>query len=60
MTPEDWRESARADAEKRGLPDLQAMLGALAATAAVLREGDWNDDASGALEPPADPPPPAG
>ena len=60
MTPEDWRETARADAEKRGLPDLHAMLDALARTAAVLREADWNDDASGAKEPPADPPPPAG
>jgi len=59
MTPEDWRESARADAARRGLPDLQAMLDALARTAAVLREADWNDDASGATEPPADPPAPA-
>ena len=56
MTPEDWRESARADAERRGLPDLRAMLDALARTAAVLREADWNDDASGALEPRPGPP----
>ena len=55
MTPEDWRDSARADAENRGLPDLQAMLDALSRAAAVLREADWNDDASGAQEPPADP-----
>jgi hypothetical protein len=60
MTPEDWLESARANAERRGLPDLQAMLEALARTARVLRDADWNDDASGALEPAPDAPPPAG
>ena len=51
MTPEDWLESARADAERRGLPDLRTMLDGLARTAAVLRDADWNDDASGNLEP---------
>ena len=50
MTPEDWRRSAAADARQRGLPDLQAMLDALARTATVLREADWNDDASGAAD----------
>ena len=60
MTPEDWRDSACADAENRGLPDLRAMLDALARTAAALRKADWNDDASGAQETPADPRPPAG
>jgi hypothetical protein len=60
MTPEDWRDSARADAERRGLPDLQAMLDTLARAAAVLREADWNDDASGTREPTPDPPPAAG
>jgi hypothetical protein len=59
MTPEDWLESARADAEGRGLPDLGAALEGLARAAAVLREADWNDDASGA-EPAPDAPPPAG
>ena len=38
MTPEDWLESARAHAAQRGLPDLRAMLDALARSAAVLRE----------------------
>ena len=60
MTPEDWLESARTDAEQRGLPDLRAMLDALARTAAVLRGADWNDDASGASEPAPEAPPPAG
>ena len=60
MTPEDWLESARADATRRGLPDLQAMLEGLARTAAVLRDADWNDDASGASESAPDAPPPAG
>ena len=60
MTPEHWRESARAVAERRGLPDLRAMLDALARSAAALRDADWNDDASGAAEPASDSPPPAG
>jgi len=60
MTPEDWLESARADAIRRDLPDLQAMLEGLARTAAALRNADWNDDASGASEPAPAAPPPAG
>ena len=60
MTPEDWLESARADAERRGLPDLRAALEGLARSAGVLREADWNDDASGRSEPAPDAPPPAG
>ena len=51
MTPEDWLESARADAKRRGLPDLLAALEGLARTARSLRAADWNDDASGASEP---------
>jgi hypothetical protein len=60
MTPEDWLQSARADAEQRGLPDLRAALEGLARAAAVLREADWNEDASGAAQPAPDAPPPAG
>jgi len=60
MTPEDWLASARADAERRGLPDLRAMLDALARTAAVLRDADWNHDASGASDPAPEAPTPAG
>ena len=60
MTPEDWLESARASATRRGLPDLRAMLEGLARTAGVLRDADWNDDASGASDPAPVAPPPAG
>jgi hypothetical protein len=60
MTPEDWLQSARADAERRGLPDLRAMLDGLARSAAVLRDADWNDDASGGPEPAPDAPASAG
>ena len=45
---------------RRGLPDLQAMLEGLARTAGVLREADWNDDASGASESAPAAPPPTG
>ena len=60
MTSEDWLESARADAERRGLPDLGAMLEGLALAAAVLRDGDWNDDAAGDPEPAPEAPRPVG
>jgi hypothetical protein len=48
MTPDDWLENARADAQRRGLPDLRAALEGLARSAGVLRSADWNEDASGA------------
>jgi len=60
MTPEDWLESARASATRRGLPDLQATLEGLARAAGVLRKADWNGDASGASESAPDAPPPPG
>jgi hypothetical protein len=47
MTPDDWLESARADAARRGLPDVRAALEGLARAAGLLRAADWNDDASG-------------
>ena len=47
MTPDDWLESARTDAGRRGLPDLRAALEGLARAAGLLRAADWNDDASG-------------
>jgi hypothetical protein len=59
MTPEDWLESARADARRRGLPDLGAALEGLALAAGVLRAADWNDDASGRPGPDAAAPVPA-
>ena len=45
MTIEAWLESATADAERRGLPELRALLEALARSTAALRAADWNDDA---------------
>lgn len=50
MTPEDWFENARAHAERRGLPDLRAALEGLARSANVLRNADWNENASGVDE----------
>jgi len=60
MTPEDWLESARADARHRGLPDLRPALEGLAGAAGVMRAADWNDDASGAPETAPAAPAPAG
>jgi hypothetical protein len=60
MTPEDWLESAHADTERRGLPDLRPALEGLARAASVLRQADWNDDASGGADTAPDAPPPAG
>ena len=60
MTPEDWLESARGDAERRGLGDLRPALEGLARAASVLRGADWNDDASGAPDAAPDAPQPAG
>jgi hypothetical protein len=41
-----WREWAKADAERRGLPQLVPLIDGLSTTIARLREGDWNDDAA--------------
>ena len=37
MTVESWLQASIADADKRGLPELKAMLEALARSTAVLR-----------------------
>ena len=37
MTIESWLQSAIADAGRRGLPELKAMLEALAKSTAILR-----------------------
>jgi len=37
MTIESWLQSAIADAERRGLPELKAMLEALAKSTTILR-----------------------
>lgn len=47
MTVDDWLRCALADAERRNLPDLKAVLEALARATAALRAADFNDDAAG-------------
>ena len=39
-----WLELAVADAERRGLPELRALLETLAAATRNLRAAPWNDD----------------
>lgn len=53
MTIADWLADAKADAEKRGLPELVPMLEGLAKATEQLRAADWNDNA--ATETPYDP-----
>ena len=50
MTIEAWLTAAVADAERLGLPDLRRALENLARATAVLRQADFNDDASGAAD----------
>ena len=45
MTIAEWLAHAKADAEKRGLPELIPMLEGLAQATERLRAADWNDDA---------------
>jgi hypothetical protein len=45
MTISEWLAAAKADAEKRGLPELLPMLDGLAQSTQRLRAGDWHDDA---------------
>jgi hypothetical protein len=47
MTIESWLQAAIADAERRALPDLKPLLEALARGTKVLRDADWNGDATG-------------
>lgn len=49
MTVAEWLAYARADAQKRGLPDLLPALEALAKATEQLRRADWNDDPSARL-----------
>ena len=46
MTIESWLKAALADAERRALPDLKPLLEALARATKLLREADFNGDAS--------------
>jgi hypothetical protein len=43
MTVAEWLELAKADAERRGLPDLIPALEGLAKATEQLRAADWND-----------------
>jgi hypothetical protein len=45
MTIGEWLAAAKADAEKRGLPELVPMLESLAQATERLRAADWNDNA---------------
>jgi hypothetical protein len=40
-----WRDWAKADAKRRDLPELAALIDGLANTVARLRSADWNADA---------------
>ena len=46
MTIESWLQAALADAERRALSDLKPLLDALARATRLLREADFNGDAS--------------
>lgn len=45
MTIAEWLAEAKADAERRGLPELIPMLEGLAKATERLRAADWNDNA---------------
>ena len=45
MTVAQWLALAKADAERRGLPDLVPALEGLAKATTQLRAADWNDAA---------------
>ncbi len=47
MTVESWLRWAVTDARARGLESLVPLLESLAASTAVLRRADWNDEARG-------------
>ena len=44
MTIAEWLAQSKADAEKRGLPELIPMLDGLAQATERLRAADWNDN----------------
>ncbi len=46
MTIDAWLQTAMADAERRGLPELKQLLETLARTTRALRAADFNDNAS--------------
>jgi hypothetical protein len=50
MTVDSWLQAAISDAERRALPDLKPLLDALARATRLLRDADWDEDASGRPE----------
>ena len=54
MSPEQWKQWAAADAERRGLHALKPLLEGLAAATARLRATEWQA-AADRLSRPADP-----
>ena len=52
MTVDVWLENAIQDAERRGLPELRALLETLARATSALRTADWNDHATGESDEP--------
>jgi len=46
MTLQAWLQSALADAERRNLPALKALLETLAQATTALRNADFNDQAN--------------
>ncbi len=42
MTPKEWLAAAKADAERRGRPELGPLLDMLANATRALRAAEWN------------------
>jgi hypothetical protein len=51
MKIDAWLQSAVADAEQRGLPELKPLLEALAKAVAAVRAADFNVNASSDAKP---------
>jgi len=45
VTTAEWLDQAKADALRRGLPELAPLLETLAKATDALRAADWNDRA---------------
>jgi hypothetical protein len=51
MTIETWLQTALADADRRGLPDLKPLLESLGRATRSLRDADFNGHADGSTVP---------
>jgi hypothetical protein len=47
MKLDDWLRAAQADADRRGLAELQPMIDTLVRATRALRQADWNADPQG-------------